>query len=232
MNVEQLDGFFAALIAGPEIVMPSEYYGRDVGRLRVRQPRRSQRHLGTDDAALERHRRDAVQGRIYVPLLLEDENCVAHGNDWAHGFMRGTLMRHDGWTELTDDEEQDGRCLIPMMMLHHEHDEDPEMRPEPISPEQRENIKDHMAAGLVQAYRYFREHRQVNASAHKREPRRNAPKVGQVRLLRVKRKRKTAVGLRPRVHSNVHNLYTQATFPATIHFPKIRGKFIRLHANP
>jgi Uncharacterised protein family (UPF0149) len=35
MNVEQLDGFFAALIAGPEPVMPSEYYGRDVGSLRV-----------------------------------------------------------------------------------------------------------------------------------------------------------------------------------------------------
>src|ERR1017187_3618305 len=35
MNVEQLDGFFAALIAGPETVMPSEYYGRDVGSLRV-----------------------------------------------------------------------------------------------------------------------------------------------------------------------------------------------------
>jgi uncharacterized protein len=26
MNVEHLDGFFAALIAGPETVMPSEYY--------------------------------------------------------------------------------------------------------------------------------------------------------------------------------------------------------------
>jgi uncharacterized protein len=26
MNVEQLDGFFAALITGPEIVMPSEYH--------------------------------------------------------------------------------------------------------------------------------------------------------------------------------------------------------------
>jgi uncharacterized protein len=26
MNVETLDGFFAALIAGPEAVMPSEYY--------------------------------------------------------------------------------------------------------------------------------------------------------------------------------------------------------------
>ena len=43
MNVEQLDGFFAALIAGPETVMPSKYYrGRDGGRLRVRQPRPSQ----------------------------------------------------------------------------------------------------------------------------------------------------------------------------------------------
>ena len=26
MNLEELDGFFAALIAGPETVMPSEYY--------------------------------------------------------------------------------------------------------------------------------------------------------------------------------------------------------------
>ena len=31
MNIEQLDGFFAALIAGPETVMPSEYYSEDFG---------------------------------------------------------------------------------------------------------------------------------------------------------------------------------------------------------
>jgi hypothetical protein len=31
MNVEQLDGFFAALIAGPETVMPSEYYSKVFG---------------------------------------------------------------------------------------------------------------------------------------------------------------------------------------------------------
>ena len=58
MNVEQLDGFFAALIAGPEIVMPSEYYREVFGGemsedLRVRQPRRGERNSGTDDAALE-----------------------------------------------------------------------------------------------------------------------------------------------------------------------------------
>ena len=61
---------------------------------------------------------------------------MAHGNDWARGFMRGMRMRHDGWAELVNDEEHGG-CLIPMMMLCHEHDEDPEMRPKPISPEKR-----------------------------------------------------------------------------------------------
>ena len=47
MNVEQLDGFFAALIAGPETVMPERIQPgsvrrRAVGCLRVRQSGRSQ----------------------------------------------------------------------------------------------------------------------------------------------------------------------------------------------
>jgi uncharacterized protein len=90
---------------------------------------------------------------VYGPILLQDENGVAHGNDWARGFMRGMGMRHDGWADLVNDEEHGG-CLIPMMMLCHEHDEDPEMRPKPISPEQREDVIVHMAAGLLGAYRY------------------------------------------------------------------------------
>ena len=91
---------------------------------------------------------------------MEDEDGVAHGNDWAQGFMRGMHMRHDGWAVLVNDEESGG-CLIPMMMLCHEHDEDPRMRPKPITPEKREDIIVHMAAGLVGAYRYFRERRKT-----------------------------------------------------------------------
>jgi uncharacterized protein len=91
--------------------------------------------------------------------------------------MRGMHMRHDRWAELMDDEEHGG-CLAPMMMLSHEQDEDPEMRPEPISPEKREGIKAHMAAGLLQAYRYFRAQR-VSPPAHASESRRSAAaKVG------------------------------------------------------
>ena len=182
MNLEELDGFFAALIAGPETVVPSEYY-REVfgGEMSYAC------EFGTLDEANEilglmmRHWNDIAgtlfKDEVYVPLLLFDENGVAHGNDWAHGFMRGMRMRHDGWAELVNDEEHGG-CLIPIMMLYHEHDEDPEIRPDPISPEKREEVIVHMAAGLLGAYRYFREHRQVSASAHRSEPRRVAPKLG------------------------------------------------------
>jgi uncharacterized protein len=37
-----------------------------------------------------------LKDEVYVPLLLEDEIGMAHGNDWARGFMRGMHMRHDG----------------------------------------------------------------------------------------------------------------------------------------
>ena len=55
-----------------------------------------------------------------MPLLREDEDGMVHGTDWASGFMCGMHMRHDGWGELVNDEEHGG-CLIPMMMLYHEH---------------------------------------------------------------------------------------------------------------
>ncbi len=182
MNLEELDGFFAALIAGPETVMPSEYYSEVFGGEMA-----DACEFGSLDEANEilglmmRHWNTIAstlcKGKVYVPLLLEDEEGVAHGNYWAHGFMRGMHMRHDGWAEFMDDEEHGG-CLVPMMMLFHEHDEDPKMRPNPISAEQRENIKAHMAVGLLSAYLYFREQRQVVPVPTRANLRRNAPKVG------------------------------------------------------
>jgi hypothetical protein len=47
--------------------------------------------------------------------------------------------------------EQLRALTIPMIMLCHEHDEDPVMRPEPISPEKREEVIVHMAAGQLGA---------------------------------------------------------------------------------
>ncbi len=122
MNVEELDGFFAALIAGPETVMPSEYY-REVfgGEMSDTCEFSSLDEANEILGLMMRHWNNIAgtlfKGEVYVPLLLEDENGVAHGNDWARGFMRGMHMRHDGWAELVNDEEHGG-CVIPMMMLY------------------------------------------------------------------------------------------------------------------
>jgi uncharacterized protein len=183
MNVEQLDGFFAALIAGPETVMPSEYNREVFGGDMSEACEFSSLDEAREILGLMMRHWNAVAGTLlkgeaYVPLLLQDENGVSHGNDWARGFMRGMNMRHDGWRELVDDEEHGG-CLVPMFMLYHEHDEDPKMRPKPISPEQREKAILHMAAGLVGAYRYFRSRRrEANLSVHAGEARHNDSKVG------------------------------------------------------
>jgi uncharacterized protein len=102
---------------------------------------------------------------------------MARGNDWARGFVRGTYLRHEGWAELLADDDHGG-CMIPMLMLYHEHDENPAMRPDPIGPEQREKLIDHMAAGLVQAYVYFRERGKPPSSTDTAEPRQARIKIG------------------------------------------------------
>jgi uncharacterized protein len=183
MNLEELDGFFAALIAGPEIVMPSEYYREVFGGETLDVCDFGNFKEGNEVLGLMMRHWNIIaatlhKGEVYVPLLLEDEDGIAHGNDWALGFMRGMAMRHDSWAELIDDEEHGG-CLIPMIVLHHEHDKDPKMRPKPITPEQREDLIVHMAAGLLGTHRYFRTHPKTYAgTTFKPEPRRTAPKIG------------------------------------------------------
>jgi uncharacterized protein len=186
MNVEQLDGFFAALIAGPEAVMPSEYYPEVFGgemsdACEFASLDQADQILGLMTRHWNTIARTLFKGEVYVPLLLEDENGMDHGNDWAQGFVLGMHMRHDVWAELVNDDEHGG-FLVPMMMLCHEHDEDPEMRPEPISRAKREEIIVHMTAGLLGAYQYFREHRQASPTAHTGEPEHTASKVGRNEL--------------------------------------------------
>lgn len=167
MNIEELDGFFAALIAGPETVAPSEYmpevFGSNTSEFH---------HFETLEEANEilallmRHWNDIAgtlsRHEVHLPIIIEDESGMGLGNDWARGFIRGTRLRQDGWTELLADDSRCG-CMIPMLMLYHEHDEDPTMRPKPIAAEQREKVIESMAIGLVGVYRHFREREKSGA---------------------------------------------------------------------
>ena len=133
MNLEMVDGFFAALICGPETVLPSEYLP-EIWRGDMLTKPMLQEFL----ALIMRHWNATCHtlqaGEVFLPLLLNDENGVVCANDWANGFVRGMEMRRDSWSALMDDDEYGG-SLIPILALAHEHHPDPDMRPykEPIS---------------------------------------------------------------------------------------------------
>lgn len=186
MNLEMLDGFFAALICGPETVLPSEYLPQIWGGQMVNEPEFSTKPLLQEFVSLiMQHWNATVQtlrsGDAFLPLLLDNEDGVARANDWANGFVRGMEMRRDSWSVLMDDEEHGG-SLVPILALAHEHHPDPEMRPykEPISAELRERLIAGAAAGVMAIYHYFEAERLLDARARAaaRTFRSGVPKVG------------------------------------------------------
>ena len=62
--------------------------------------------------ASELHR-TLTEEHVYLPVLLEDDQGVAHGNDWARGFMRGVQARPGSWDGLLTDDSEVG-SLLPM----------------------------------------------------------------------------------------------------------------------
>src|SRR3954470_23804622 len=126
LNLEQLDGFFAALICGPDPVHPSEFlphlWG---GEMADEDAFESRRELKEFLDLVLRHWNVIAEtlqsGDVYVPVVFEDNEGAAHGNSWAQGFLRGMDLRRADWAELLDDEEHGG-ALVPIFALAHEHD--------------------------------------------------------------------------------------------------------------
>jgi uncharacterized protein len=185
MNLEMLDGFFAALICSPDMVPPSEYLSEIWGGDMPDEALSERQELQTFLDLVMRHWNAVVHALhsedVFVPLLLEDDEGVAHGNDWANGFARGMELRREDWSELFDDTEHAG-ALVPILALAHEHHPDAEMRPykEPISPERREQLIVGVAVSVPAIYRYFASHRRLAARAGRERTthRRSEPKVG------------------------------------------------------
>ena len=182
MNLEQLDGFLAALICGPELVPPSKYLPEIWGDHTVFQDTSSAQEFLS---LIMRHWNAIADtlnsGELYLPLLLEDENGISHGNDWANGFLRGMEFGREDWALLLDDEDHGG-SLVAIFALANEHNPDPEMRPykHPISAERRETLIAGAVAGTRQIYRYFEEQRisWKRPASHDDSFRRTEPKIG------------------------------------------------------
>jgi len=186
MNLEQLDGFFAALICGPVNVLPSEYLPVILGDDMVLDDTfNGQTVLQDFLSLLMRHWNVIVDtlrsGEVYLPLLLQDEDGITPANDWANGFLRGMELRKAEWAALLDDEEYGG-WLVPILALAHEHDPDPEMRPykEPITSEAREKLIVGAAAGVMGIFHYFEAQRLLEKRLLENTTtvRRVTPKIG------------------------------------------------------
>jgi len=81
------------------------------------------------------------------------------------GGEGGVSFHHESWKELLDDEEHGGP-LIPIMILAHEHDPDPEMRPykDNINAELRDKLILGISGAVTAIYRYFAPLRRMMAA--------------------------------------------------------------------
>ena len=131
MNLEEMDGFFAALICGPVTVPPSVYldeiWGDGPGPIATEAELReflnlAMRHWNWIARAL------ASPDLVFNPrLVIEDDEAILRGNRWARGFMRGVGLRREAWDEIFDDEDRFA-ILLPVLALAHENDPDLELR--------------------------------------------------------------------------------------------------------
>lgn len=185
MNIEELDGFHSALICSPEPVSPGEYLpeviGGDFDHEAFPSVESVQRFLDLLMKHWNSIIADLRSNGFHVPVLLLDEQEKALGNEWAEGFLWGMDMRKEGWAEIFDDEDS-AEPLVPILVLAHEHDPDPRLRPfkEPVSDEVREKLIVGLALALSQIYRETAPARAREAAALREEDtyRRTAAKIG------------------------------------------------------
>ena len=156
MRMEKVDGFFAALIAGPVSVGPAEYWPEVFGcELRyLMHPAHTEldailtlltQHWNSMTETLER-------GGLLGPLLLEDRDGAVRGNDWAAGFLRGVQLHRGDWLALLDDDTNNA-VLTPTFMLAHEQESRNTVH---VSKERRAELLTDMTLGLSHIRSYFR----------------------------------------------------------------------------
>jgi yecA family protein len=174
LSLEELDGLFCALLAGPSLLMPSafmpEVWGTPEG---VQFDSREQaeyvmqlmlRHWNAIASRL-------AEGYPHTPLLVEwgDET---DGEEWASGFLRGMRLQVDEWERMLEDE--DGHFLIGCVFLLLPPDEADVDGFEPPPAERRPKLLADLPLVLAGIASFWREHGQGVARA----PVRRADKVG------------------------------------------------------
>ena len=161
-NIEALDGFLAALACCPDLIMPSEYLAiiqsgeTEDGDLVFEDMAEANRFMNLVSQQWNHVNAQLNGDDVYMPFVLEDEDGKFKANDWAKGFLSGTELRKDIWSEMFEDEERGG-SIVPIFGLAFENHSDPELRPfkEPVDDEKREELLIGAAAGVMRMHQDF-----------------------------------------------------------------------------
>jgi uncharacterized protein len=181
MSVEELDGFFCALVAGPELVMPSEYLGEVWGGELPDENAFESEAAATAILGLVMRHWNAIIAEfesetVYGPLFDAPDERGVPGRRWARGFMRGARLRWHGWRHLFTNENEGQLVMIAVVA----GEVDAAFPNEPLTEDQASELRITLAAGAARAYRHFAAERRAAARASReaKTVRREEPKVG------------------------------------------------------
>jgi uncharacterized protein len=168
MDLEMLDGFFAAVVIGPQAVMPSEwvpfalgFVGEGSGEPEFRDEREGERIL----ELLTRYYNSVAivlqeVPESYAPLFYEsgdDPEGAPIGLLWAEGFLTGVGLRQDQWQPLVEDEE--GTDLAMPILALAAPEDDPDLGRVARDPEARRRLLELLPEAVVAIRDYWREAR-------------------------------------------------------------------------
>jgi uncharacterized protein len=124
MDISMLDGFFTALLIGPNTILPSLWLPTVWGEtaedpMEFESTEQMQHVLGLLMRMYNERALDLREGEdVFDPLIFEREHegkTVSVIDEWCTGFMRGVQMDAQGWDPLFQSEE-DAALLTPMIL--------------------------------------------------------------------------------------------------------------------
>lgn len=191
MNLEEMDGFFTALICGPSVVLPREYLNEIWGSSESCEewtPFESTEEFKGFLHLVMRHWNHVARAlqteEFFMPMLMTDDGDEwPKAHDWARGFVRGMSMRPDEWDVLVRDED-DGSAVLPVFVLMHEQRPEDEVFSfidEKAGEIPREELLAALITGTMHIYKYFRQQRRKEEAQWRRSSgqiRRAAHKTG------------------------------------------------------
>jgi uncharacterized protein len=135
-TIDELDGFFCALICGRDLVQPSEFLPVIFGMKSVADPifateEEANHYLSLIFRLWNSIASTFMSGKMYKLVIFdEDLDGVPSSARWANGFRTGMNMRLESWEPLFDAEEA-AVLFHPLMLLGQQWSETGQVNPLP-----------------------------------------------------------------------------------------------------